>query len=258
MLKFCANLSMLFTEQPLHERFRQAKQHCFDAVEVQFPYSLAAADIKQALDDNGLSLVLFNIDADDLLQGGEGLACVPEKRGQFQEALNQALEYARILKPAAVNILPGRCFQPERHGEYLQTYQDNVRLAADALAAIGVKAVFEAINHHDMPGFIIPSGAAMLDLWDKLQHPNLSMQVDAYHLTKMGEHPAEFILSHAPQIGHIQFADCPGRGQPGTGQMDFSALFKAVTSSGYQGWLGAEYKPVGTTADSLQWLPQWG
>lgn len=254
MLNFTANLSLLFTEVDLIDRFKAAKQSGFDAVEIQFPYSLSAEILKNTLEQQQLKLVLFNVDADDLLQGGEGLACVPEKQDQFRQALDQALAYARLLKPEAINVLPGRCFNEQRKQDYLKTFQENLCFAVEAFAPLGVKTVFEAVNSRDMPGFIIDNGLQMLDMLDRLNRPGLFMQYDIYHAQMMGDKPDEFIARYADKIGHIQFADSPGRGQPGTGRIDFERVFSAIEKSAYSGWVGAEYKPVGPTSDSLGWL----
>ncbi|MFA6053241.1 MAG: TIM barrel protein [Methylobacter sp.] len=254
MLKFTANLSLLFNEVELIDRFKAARQQGFDAVEIQFPYSLSAETLHDTLDKQQLKLVLFNVDAADLLQGGEGLACVPEKRDQFRQAVAQTVEYAELLKPEAINVLPGRCLNESRLPEYLETFKENLRFAAEAFSPLGIKTVFEAVNTHDMPGFIIHSGSQMLAILDQLNQSNLFMQYDIYHMQMMGEKPEQFIAEHAGQIGHIQFADCPGRGQPGTGKIDFRRVFSAIETSAYTGWVGAEYKPVGATADSLDWL----
>ena len=254
MLNFCANLSLLFTEVELINRFKAAKQNGFDAVEIQFPYELSAEVLKNTLEEQQLKLVLFNIDADDLLQGGEGLACVPEKREQFRLAVAQALNYARLLKPEAINVLPGRCFNEQRKQDYLKTFQENLCFATGAFAPLGIKTVFEAINSHDMPGFIVDNGLRMLDILDRLSQPGLFMQYDIYHAQMMGDKPEEFIARYADKIGHIQFADSPGRGQPGTGLINFECVFSAIELSAYSGWVGAEYKPIGSTADSLGWL----
>jgi hydroxypyruvate isomerase len=254
MLKFSANLSLLFTEVELIKRFKAAKQEGFDAVEIQFPYSLSAEILKNTLEEQQLKLVLFNVDADDLLQGGEGLACVPEKRGQFRQAVAQTLDYAKLLKPEAINVLPGRCFNEQRKQDYLETYKENLCFAVKTFAPLGIKTVFEAVNSHDMPGFIIHNGLQMLDMLDQLKLPMLFMQYDIYHAQMMGDKPDEFIARYADKIGHIQFADCPGRGQPGTGKIDFERIFSVIDKSTYLGWIGAEYNPVGTTAESLDWL----
>lgn len=254
MLNFTANLSLLFTEVELINRFKAAKQKGFDAVEIQFPYSLSAVTLKNTLEEQQLKLVLFNVDADDLLQGGEGLACVPEKRDQFHQAVAQAIEYANLLKPEAINILPGRCFNEDRKQDYLKTFKENLCFAVEAFAPLGIKTVFEAINTRDMPGFIIHNGLQMLDTLDQLNLPMLLMQYDIYHMQMMNEKPEEFIAQYADKIGHIQFADCPGRGQPGTGQINFKRIFQAIEKSAYSDWVGAEYNPVGTTSESLDWL----
>ena len=254
MLNFTANLSLLFTEVELIDRFKAAKQNGFDAVEIQFPYVLSAEILKNTLEQQQLKLVLFNVDADDLLQCGEGLACVPEKRDQFRQALDQALAYARRLKPEVINVLPGRCFNEQRKQDYLKTFQENLCFAVEAFTPLGIKTVFEAVNSRDMPGFIIDNGLQMLDILNRLNRPGLFMQYDIYHAQMMGDKPDEFIARYADKIGHIQFADSPGRGQPGTGRIDFERVFSAIEKSAYSGWVGAEYKPVGPTSDSLDWL----
>ena len=254
MPNFTANLSLLFTEDTLIDRFKAAKQAGFDAVEMQFPYGLSPIDIKNKLDQYDLKLVLFNVDAADLLQRGEGLACIPGKRDQFKRAIAQAANYAELLKPEAINVLPGRC-QDKKHLElYLETFKENLCFAVEVFAPLGIKTVFEAVNTIDMPGFIIHSGVQMLGVLGQLNLPSLFMQYDIYHLQMMGENPEAFIAEHADKIAHIQFADCPGRGQPGTGRINFDRVFSAIDDSGYLGWVGAEYKPVGTTTDSLAWL----
>ena len=254
MPRFSANLSMLFTEVELIDRFEAAREHGFNAVEIQFPYDLGVETIRRKLAEHDLQLVLFNVPADDLLTGGEGLACVPEKKDQFREALALAVSYAKILKPDAVNVLPGRCFDATRHDDYRVTFKQNLCLAADAFSRLGIKTVFEAINSGDMSGFIIDTGAKMLSIQDELQRPDIFLQLDIYHLLMMDENVAAFVKEHAQRIGHIQFADCPGRGQPGTGSADFTAIFSAIDLSGYSGWMGAEYQPVGATSASLGWL----
>ncbi len=253
MLRFSANLSTLFTEFGFLDRFKAAKTCGFNAVEIQFPYAYPVDAIANALQENDLQLVLFNVAADDLLEGGEGLAAIPEKRDQFREAVAETIAYAQQLKPETINILPGRMLAVGREQEYLATFIDNLCLALDAFSSLGIKTVFEAINTQDMPGFLIHSGQQMLEIIKQADHPGLFMQYDVYHMLVMEENPLDFIDCHADKIGHIQFADVPGRGQPGTGKVDFNRLFQTIFKSSYSGWVGAEYKPLGETAKSLAW-----
>ena len=253
MLRFSVNLSLIFQEMALLERIQAARDYGFRAVEIQFPYQRSAAEIQQALQQSEVEMAVFNIDAGDLMQGGEGLAAVPDKKDQFECALAQAVDYAEQLRPECVNVLPGCSADRSRSDEYLQTLNDNLRMAADAFAPLGVKCVVEAVNVHDMPGFLINNECSLLDRHDQVNHPNLFIQYDIYHMQRMGSDPAAFISAHAARIGHIQFADLPGRGQPGCGEIDFETLFQAIDETDYRGWLGAEYHPDGPSGESFGW-----
>ncbi len=257
MLRFNANLSLLFTEVNLEDRFEAAARHGFSAVEIQFPYTMDARQIEACLNQHQLKLVLFNVDADTLLSGGEGLAAVPDKRDQFRKAVDQTLEYASILKPQVINVLPGRCLKPAQLEDYLDTFRENLLYACRAFSSIGIKTVFEAVNTHDMPGFIIHRGQQMLDVINDLKHPDLRMQYDLYHMQMMQEDCTGFLKQHLNKIGHIQFADCPGRHQPGTGNTDFSKVFALIRDSDYRGWTAAEYFPTGSTDKSLDWFSEY-
>jgi hydroxypyruvate isomerase len=258
MPKFCPNLSLLFTEVELAERFTAAKKAGFNAVEIQFPYALPSSQIQQILVDQSLKLVLFNVDADDLLQGGEGLASAPKKKDQFKYAVDQAEAYAQLLKPEVINVLPGCCLDAKKTGYYLDTFKRNLEFALEAFSPLGIKTVFEAINTFDLPQFIIHNGAQMLEVLQDMNHPDLFMQYDIYHADRMGEDYLEFIRQHTAKIAHIQFADSPSRGEPGTGRIDFQQFFAVIDNSNYQGWCGAEYKPSDTTLNSLNWYRRSG
>lgn len=252
-----ANLSMLFADLPMAERFHAAAEAGFDGVEIQFPYDMPAATVQNHLAAAGMPLVLINLPAGDLMTGGPGLAGVPARQSEFDAALELALEYALVLRPERVNVLPGRLAEGVSREAALATLAGNLQQAASAFADIGVCVVCEAVNRHDMPGFLLGSSAELLAMLERVDHPNLSAQVDLYHLMRMGESPPEAIALLAGRIGHVQFADAPGRGEPGTGNLDFHAAFDALARHGYRGWLAAEYRPALPPAQTLQWLAQW-
>ena len=108
-----------------------------------------------------------------------------------------------------------------------------------------------------MPDFIIHNGQQMLNIIKQLNQPILFMQYDIYHMQMMNEDIIPFIKQHSHKIGHIQFADVPGRGQPGTGTLNFEELFSSLEQSNYNGWVGAEYKPAGSTQESLEWFSKY-
>lgn len=253
-MKLAANLSMLFTEQPLLERFSAAKAAGFNAVEIQFPYVERIADIKTQLNIHDLECVLINVPAGDLMEGGEGLASVPGKEAEFAAALVECLSYVTSLRIKRVNVLPGRCMDESKRELYLSTFKRNLDTAAQMFKPLGVTVTFEAINTFDMPGFLIHNVQQMLDVIDESDHDNIKMQFDIYHMARMEEGDVSAIISRlGNKIGHIQFADVPGRGEPGTGELDFKSIFYAIEYSSYEGWVGAEYKPTKYTEDTLRW-----
>ncbi|SDH36764.1 hydroxypyruvate isomerase family protein [Pseudomonas panipatensis] len=256
-MPICANLSLLFTELPLLERVRAAADAGFDGVEIQFPYEVPAVELKAALDRAGLPLVLINLPAGDLMQGGAGLAGVPGREAEFAAALEQALAYAAVVAPQKVNVLAGRASEGVTREQALAVLADNLRLAAEAFAATGGGVLMEAINLHDMPGFLLNTPAHLLEMLARVGHRNLAAQLDFYHMARMGLALEPCVRQLAGHIGHVQFADVPGRGEPGSGQLDFLPALRALREEGYSGWLGAEYRPAAKATASLDWLPRW-
>ena len=257
-MKIAANLSMLFGELPLAERVLAAKVAGFDGVEIQFPYEMPAIRLKELLERAGLPLVLINLPAGDLLQGGAGLAAVPACQDAFDAALQEALTYAAMARPLSVNVLPGRLAEGVSREQALATLADNLRKSAEAFVQLGVGVLCEAINPLDMPGFLINTPEHLLELLERVDHPNCRAQLDFYHMARQQLDIVAGIQQLGQRIGHVQFADCPGRGAPGSGQLAFLPLLEALQAVGYGGWLAAEYRPgEQDTAASLGWLKQW-
>ena len=240
-----ANLSMLFAEMPLPERFMAAAEAGFDGVEIQFPYELPAQALRQALDHCGLPLVLMNLPAADLMQGGPGLGGVPNRVAEFEQALQQALRYAEVLQPLRVNLLPGRLAEGVPREQALECLAGRLRQTAEAFAGLGIGVVCEAINRYDMPGFLVAGSQELDQLLQRVGDARVQAQLDLYHMARLGERLPDSIARLAGRIGHVQFADCPGRGEPGSGSLDFAGACAALRAAGYQGWLAAEYRPSG-------------
>ena len=257
MLRFSANLSMLFTELPLLQRIAAARQAGFDCIEIQFPYDVPLTELQQAVTAAGVGIALINVPAGDLMQGGDGLACVPGKEREFAAAAEQAVEYAHGLQVPQVNVLAGRVAPEVTRAQALTTLSANLQLAVPRLAAAGIGTTIEAINHFDMPRFAVNSAADMLQLLQQVNLPTLTMQVDLYHMARMGEDLQQLLRQHWQRIGHIQFADAPGRGAPGSGELPWATLFRLIGELPYAGYCGAEYKPGSNTEATLGWLDQY-
>lgn len=257
-MKLAANLSMLFGELPLAERVLAARVAGFEGVEIQFPYALPAVALKEALERAGVPLVLINLPAGDFMDGGAGLAAVPQRQAGFDAALEQALSYAAMTRPAQVNVLAGRLADGVTREQAFDVLVSNLRKTAEVFAVLGIGVVVEAINPLDMPRFLVNSADDLAALLDRVGHPNCRAQLDLYHMARQGLDLVGCVERLGARIGHVQFDDCPGRGEPGSGALDFAAAHRALTGVGYRGWLSAEYRP--TTVDthaSLDWLEHW-
>ena len=258
MPKFAANLSTLFTEHPFLERFARAREAGFSAVEFQFPYDFDAPAIATELDRHRLELVLFNLPAGDFAAGDRGMANDPSRTTDFRASLETALLYAAELSPHKLNCLVGKTLVEISLEEQMATLESNLRVAADATAAVGIRLVVEPLNVYDAPGFFLSTPMSGFDLVERVNHPNLAVQYDLYHAQRMTGNLVATMSRHIAQIGHIQLADSPDRHQPGSGEINFPYVLQKLDDLGYKDWIGLEYFPSTTTEESLVWLPEMG
>jgi hydroxypyruvate isomerase len=255
LLRFAANVSMLFGEAPFLDRFALAARAGFGAVECQFPYEAPAAEIRARLDDHGLAMVLHNLPAGDWGAGDRGIACDPARAAEFRAGVARATAYARTLGVTQLTALAGIAPAGADTALVRRTLVANLRFAARALAAEGMRLLVEPINTFDVPGFFVNRTAQCLALIDDVGEPDVLVQYDAYHAQRMEGELAGTLARHLPRIGHIQVADNPGRHEPGTGEIRFDFLFSELQRLGYAGWIGCEYKPQQRTELGLGWLP---
>jgi hydroxypyruvate isomerase len=256
--KFAANLTMLFTEYPLLERFDHAANAGFEAVEFLFPYAEDVAAIRAALDRNGLTQVLFNLPAGDFAAGERGFANDPDRTAEFRTGVDRALEIAARLDCRQINCLIGLTLPDIPIETQWETVIANLRYAAEAGAQAGVRQLIEPLNDIDTPGFPLTTTRQALELLDRVGHDNLFVQYDVYHAQRMEGNLTATIGAHLDRIGHIQIADSPDRNQPGTGEINYPFVLQAIDEAGYTGHVSLEYRPRGTTEQSLGWLREWG
>jgi len=254
MPRFAANLTMLFNEVDFLDRFGAAARAGFQGVEYLFPYGHPKEAIAERLGRHELSQVLHNLPAGDWGKGERGIACLPDRTGEFQAGVSLALEYARALDCKRLNCLAGIAppgAAPERLRETLVA---NLRFAARELAKAGIELLVEPINTRDIPGFFLSHTAQAVALLDEVGAPNLRLQYDVYHMQVMEGDLARTLEANLARIGHVQVADNPGRHEPGTGEIHYPFLFAHLDRIGYRGWVGCEYKPATTTEAGLGWL----
>ncbi len=253
MPKLAANLTMLYNEVDFLDRFDAAAKSGFKGVEYLFPYPYPRDQLAERLQRHGLTQVLHNLPAGDWGKGERGIACLPDRVGEFQDGVGRAIEYAQALSCKQVNCLAGIAPAGVDPDQVRATFVANLRFAADKLAAAGIRLLMEPINTFDIPGFYLSRTQQALDLIAAVGSPNLFVQYDIYHMQRMEGELANTMKEHLARIAHIQLADNPGRNEPGTGEINYRFLFSFLDAIGYDGWIGCEYKPKGGTVDGLAW-----
>ncbi len=254
MPRFAANLTMLFNEVEFLDRFAAAAGAGFRAVEYLFPYDYDKERLAGKLAENGLSQVLHNLPAGDWAAGDRGIACLPDRVGEFQDGVGLAIDYAGALGCPRVNCLAGIAPQGADPELLRRTFIENLKFAAQEFEKAGITLLTEPINTRDIPGFYLNRSGQALAILDELGAANLKLQYDVYHMQIMEGDLAPTIERNLDRIGHMQIADTPGRHEPGTGEINYEFLFAHIDACGYGGWIGCEYKPRTTTQAGLDWL----
>ncbi len=252
-LRFDVNCSILFTELPLLERPAAARAAGFDAVEFWWPFADPVPGDHEvdafvgALRDAGVQLVALNFAGGDLPAGDRGLLSLPDGSAAFRDNIDVCVGIAAWTGCTVLNALYGNRADdvPERLQDELAL--ENLALAVRAAAPVGATVVLEALNSYDSPRASLVSSRDALEVINEVRArdavTNIAFLADLYHLGKMGEDLPGMLARDAGDIAHIQVADVPDRGAPGTGELDFPALFGQLAAQGYPGWIGCEYKP---------------
>lgn len=263
-LRYAANCSLLFTETPLPGRAAAAAEAGFSAVEFWWPWpeepvpSDAQVDeFVSSLRDAGVQLVGLNFFAGDLAGPDCGVASIPDRSAQFRDNVDVAVSIGRELGVKAFNALYGNRVEGVEPEQQDTLGTSNLVLAAEAAATIGATVLVEPVSGpKPYPLRIASDVAVVLDRVRARGVDNVGMLADLFHLASNGDDLDRVIATYADQIAHVQIADAPGRGEPGTGGLDLDRYLAQLEASGYDGWVALEYKPTRTTLDSLDWLPR--
>lgn len=254
-MQIISNVSMMFGEVPLPDRLFAAARAGFDGVEIQFPGIEETAALAQASRDSGMPISLINVDRGP--GDSVGMACLPEARDAFRRAVDTCARQAERLAVRKVNVLAGRPAADADASACADVLRENLFHVAQVMQDIGVQTMVEPVNRTDVPGFFLSGLQSGLDAIAAVDHPNLHLQFDFYHMAITEPDLPAAIARAGGRIGHVQFADTPGRHEPGTGTTDFAAALAALAQAGYDDVVSAEYVPAGRTESGLGWLPSF-
>lgn len=261
-MEYDVNLSILFTELDLLRRPAAAAEAGFDAVEFWWPFAAAVppdAEVERfarAVEDAGVRLVGLNFFAGDMPAGERGVLSDPARAAQFADNVDVVVGLGERLGCRKFNALYGNRVDGVATAEQDEVATAGLLRASGALARIGGTVLIEPVS--GTPGYPLRTAAEALAVIDRVERAggsgNLRLLFDVYHLVVNGDDPRAVLGSSAGSIGHVQIADAPGRGEPGTGEIDFGAVFAQLAAAGYDGHVGLEYRPSGSSAGSFGWI----
>ncbi len=254
VLGLSANIRWLFTELPFFERFEAAARAGFEAVEYGWPYEHPPSAIRARLADNGLRMVLINTPQGEAGRGeASGQACLPGRQEAFRDNLKRSLDTATALGCGLVQVQAGIRPAEVSTERAWAVYVANLLWACDAARATGVKLIIEPVNGRDIPGFFLRTQEMAAAAIEAVGANRLGLLFDIYHAQVEQGDVTRRLAAAMPTISHIQVADVPDRGEPGTGEVNWRYVFGRIRALGYAGWIGCEYKPAAGTLDGLGW-----
>jgi hydroxypyruvate isomerase len=254
MSDFSVNLSTQFAGLPFLNRFAAAAAAGFEAVEFSFPYDHPKERIADELRRHRLKLVLLNLPAGDCDQGEQGIACHPDRTGEFQASVDLAIGYASALGCRYLNCLAGIAPSGVPEPVLRRTFVDNLRSATRKLIRAGIRLLIEPKNGRDVHGYYLQSTGQAVSIMDEVRARNLSLKYDVSHMRGMDESPA-VVARYLARIAHIQI---PGRRGPLPDVVDCDDVLRFVDDIGYRGWIGYGCSLQSAGEPDLYWLRRHG
>ena len=263
-LPYLANCSMLFTERPLLERPQAAKAAGFDAIELWWPWphqpvpaDAEVAALVAAVRDAGVQLVGLNFFAGDLAGPDCGVLSIPDRAGEFRDNVDVAIGIGEQLGVSAFNALYGNRVDGVAPQAQDELGREQLGLAAKAAERIDATVLVESVSGpKPYPLRTAADSVTVVEDVRRDGHANIGFLCDLFHLANNGDDVNAAIAAYADVTAHVQIADWPGRGEPGSGELRLDQLLGELADNGYDGWAGLEYKPTTSTENSLAWLPR--
>lgn len=257
MLRFNANLTTMYGGMPVTKAMEAAKLDGFDAIEFRSPFDEPVELIAESLSRLNMTLVQFNTPMGDFASGERGLACIPGREDEFRASIDLTLEYASILRPLQINCPGGIAKGGVPHADQERLLARNLEWASERFANLNIPLQLEGINPVDTPGVLIGTATDAMRIIEMANHKNLWLQYDFYHNQMVCGDLVRTFERYRERINHVQFADHPGRHEPGTGEINYSFVMSELDRLGYSGWVGLEYVPTGSVSKGLVWLADY-
>jgi hydroxypyruvate isomerase len=257
MPRFSANLGFLWQGMPLLDQIEAAARAGFRAVEMHWPYDTDPKAVRAACDRLGIAMLGVNTVKGDVAKGENGLGALPGREAEFQAAIDQAIAWQVEAGGKAIHAMAG-IVRPADKPAATAVWVENLSIAADKAAAHGITLLLEPLSPRAAPGYFYSTLRGAGEIIARVAKPNVKIMFDVFHVGCAEGDVLTNLKAWWPHIGHVQIAAVPSRAEPDEGEIDFRAIFHALDAHGYDGWVGAEYRPRGDTDAGLGWTKTLG
>lgn len=250
MIKFSAHLGYQFNEVPFKDRFELAHRYGYRDVEFPNPYVFEKEEVAELLAKYSLNLVQFGTPQGQ--PGEKGFAAMPQRSAEFRASVDEAVRYARHLHCRMVHPMAG-CDSINNRAQWT-SYLENIRLCAEIFADNGITVLLEVMSLPTVKGYFLHSFELFTALRNEIPEENIGLLFDTWHAKIIYDDVMHPLIKFWDAIEHIQISDHPGRHEPGTGTINFAHLFQLLEEKNYRGFVGCEYHPLKSTAESLNFM----
>lgn len=253
MPSFSANLGFLWTELSIPDAIRAAHAAGFVAVECHWPYDTQPDQIREALLETGLPMLGLNTLRGNVAAGENGLSALPGREVEARSAIDQAIEYAEVLNASSVHVMAGNAKGDKAHAAFVR----NLAYACKQALTRDITILIEPLNRNDAPQYFLRTTDQAAAIISQVGASNLKLMFDCYHVGRNEGDVITRFTALMNLIGHVQFASVPDRGRPDQGELNYKKIFEEIDALGWKKPLGAEYKPGGSTEETLAWMQDY-
>jgi hydroxypyruvate isomerase len=242
-----------FPDASLAEAMERTAAAGADAVEVLGRDGHTPGEIGDMAADHGIEVATLSAEGETPGIDNISPAVVdPDSAEQSVEELTASVEDAAAADAHNLLVTVGQAQDDlSPHAQHV-TLVDVLRRVAPAAEEHGVTVVPEILNTRvDHPGYYLASSYEAYEIVHAVDSPAVRVLYDIYHQQITEGNVLQNLRENLGYVGHMHFADVPGRHEPGTGELNFPGIFDALDEAGYDGFVGAELGPTGDPEDVL-------
>ena len=257
-MKFSVCIDMMFSHHAFEDRMAAVRAAGLSAVEF---WKWTNKDVDRVTADlavHGMDFAVFNIDsADEKLSYDLSRGILNAgRREELLAALRESSPIYKKLGASAMIVLVGETMDGVSREKQIENVYDCLSYVKEFAENEGITLVVEPLNATDRKNYFMPEASVLMDILRRVNSPRIKMLYDIYHQHMTGDFDMDFIKENLPFIGHFHVADCPGRHEPGTGEVDYASILCEIASAGYDGYFGLEYRATVPDEKTLSFIEE--